>query len=222
LRNKGDGVSTTTTEYVELLWKQDAVLIKETPFTLKSGRESCVYVNHRDLVCLPSAARLIKAAVVELVETFLPVDEVAVATVDSSVSPLLGAMCVDAGIPLYVTRPVNREKGLTNSLFSYDALSAPDCSPDRPAVIVDDVLTTTSTVGAAAELLRRHGRTVLGVVCLVDRRVTEDVGKTSLDVRSVATLEDVLSFWLTKASIAGERSTQALLVRDELSEVRRP
>ena len=80
------------------------------------------------------------------------------------------------------------------------------------------MLTTMATVGSTAELLRSHKREVVGVGCLLDRRIAEDIPKSDLPVFAVATLEQVLDHVIASGHLT---EANVRLIRDELLEVRR-
>jgi len=190
--------------YSKQLWTSGAILIREKPFTLKSGRESCIYVNHRNLVCVPDSLQSLASFVVSASEPNYPAP-FAFANVDSSVSPYLTAACSLAALrPFYNVRVLGHEKGLKAELFRYDETTASRFPPTMPAVLLDDVVTTMSTLELTASILERNGINVLGAACLLDRRVSSDIERTEMAISSVASLREILEYGQANGHIAPE------------------
>lgn len=190
---------TDAQQYKELMWTSGALLLQEQPFTLKSGRRSHVYANHRDLICVPGHLRLLAEVTLRVARDTFDTP-FALATVDSSVSPFLAAACAVAGnIPFYNFRAVSREKGLSRQLFRYDSIVDVEHVAGQPAVIVDDVVTTMGTLLDARDTLEQHEVEVLGGVCLLDRRVASDIEGSPLRVAAASTLADMLGYGLERA-----------------------
>jgi orotate phosphoribosyltransferase len=201
-------------EYIRQLWISGSILVRPEPFSLKSGRESHVYVNHRHIICLPRHLEAFSSALVTKARTSYPAP-FAIANVDSSVSPfLVAASALSYGIPFYNFRALSREKGVRAELFRYDELQEPDFAPSLPAVLVDDVVTTMSTAELSARVLRDNDVAVLGVVCMLDRRVRSDIEKAELPILSVATLTETLSYGLEHGHVV---AGQQQLVEIELN-----
>lgn len=191
-------------DYPAIVWASGALLVRDAPFTLRSGRQSRVYANHRNLVCLPDALAVLTNALVKAAQSSYPAP-FAFSTVDSSVSPLLVAAAATlADIPAYSYRPVSREKGLSDDLFAYDKVETSKRPPRLPAVVVDDVVTTTQTLATAATALDEHGIVVLGGACILDRRTASDRAADPMAVVAVASLADVLRYGLAKVDLTNE------------------
>lgn len=202
-----------STDYVDLLWASKALLIRDQPFILKSGRESYVYANHRNLICLPQYLEMFSELLVSTARSRYE-RTFAFSNVDSSVSPYLVSGCsLIAKFPFYSLRPVSREKGLADQVFSYARNEGSTFEPRLPAVVVDDVVTTTSTLLHAVQTLGEESIAVLGAVCLLDRRVASERESGDLTIAAVATLPDVLNHALAHVDLDG---TQRRLVEIEL------
>jgi orotate phosphoribosyltransferase len=190
-------------DYQNLMWSSGGVLIRDEPFILKSGRQSYVYVNHRDLICLPHGLRLFAALIIANVRDAFGAEH-ALATVDSSVSPFLVAACAaQVDVPFYNYRAVSREKGISQHVFRYDRNAASSFHPGLPAVLVDDVVTTMSTLTNAAQTLREQDIEVLGASCLLDRRVASDLAD-DLVISSISSLTALLEHGLADSPVSDE------------------
>ncbi len=179
-------------DYQKLMWASGAMLVRESSFTLKSGRSSHAYANHRDLVGVPEHLELLVTLLVDTTRSAFT-QPVAFCSVDSSVSPYLVAACSLRGrVPFYNYRAVSREAGVAEKLFRYDRVASSPHQPGLPAVLLDDVVTTTGTLTRTEQTLRSAGIDVLGAVCLLDRRLPHEADGSTIAIASVSTLEAML------------------------------
>ena len=178
--------------YMDMVWREGAFLLRDEPFTLKSGRTSHVYANHRNLICDPEILGQLGEHLAALaVEAHGP--DVWFCGVDSSTSPYLtAAVSLRSGRPLVNYRPINREKGLSDTVFSLEGIVSSADRPRHPVVLVDDVVTTSRTLDRAHQDLTYAGWEVVGAVCLLDRLSSEDRDLIAVPVGSLATLTEVL------------------------------
>lgn len=193
-----------STDYLNRLWGSGSVLIRPNPFTLKSGRESHIYANHRNLICLPDNLALFAELIGDILRSRFPYD-VSLASVDSVPSPSLAAVCsLRHSIPLYSYRQSTNERGVSDEVFGYDRNLNSPFPPSLPAVLVDDVVTTNSTLDRATHALRSAGIDVRGAVCVLDRRPASLKGTALLDVHSIATLKVALLYGIESQSLSPE------------------
>ncbi len=203
--------------YLDLIWTEGAFLVREEPFTLKSGRRSYVYANHRNLICVPEFLAVLGDSLSAAAKAKYGPD-VALAGVDSSASAfLLTATSLRSGIPLLNYRPVNREKGVNETVFSYLGTTTGAGDAPRPVVLVDDVVTSATTLEAAAIDIEDANWEVLGAVCLLDRRRARDRESASLHVESVATLDMVIHHGISGGFVAPIVQRQAEIELGDLS-----
>lgn len=193
------GEHDSVTWYLQTIWAEGALLLREEPFTLKSGLRSHVYVNHRALICDPDTLRFFAMALVErTLEAYG--GAIAYCAIDSSTSPYLVAACsLASGTPFVNYRPVNREKGLRDVVFSPPSYR----EGERPRIVfVDDVVTTSGTLDNAAMDLEFAGWRVAGAVCLLDRRTS--AGDDGIDIHAVGSLRQALEYGLANHLVAGQ------------------
>ncbi len=182
--------------YLARLWRSGALLVRDPPFTLKSGRQSYIYANHRNLVCLPDGLRLLVSGLYDSLRA-RSVDDVALASVDSTVSPILCSACsITYDLPMYSYRHTMNERGVSEEFFSYDRNLGSSLPAGLPAVMVDDVVTTNGTLERAATALKDGGIEVLAAVCVLDRRPLNVRDETAFPVHALATLTEALLFGL--------------------------
>lgn len=199
-------------QYIEALWISRAVLLREPAFRLKSGGESYVYVNHRNMICEPRNLSLMAAEMGDVLAGAFEVDY-ALASVDSSVSPfLVAALALSGGRPFYNHRAVSRERGLADEVFSYSANAASEYPAGLPAVVVDDVVTTTTTLERTSAALAAADVETAGYGCLLDRRTaTARTREATASVAAVATLDEVLRYGLREGLLDGAQNRLAAL-----------
>lgn len=74
-------------DYMEAVYKTEALMIKEEPFDLQSGRKSHIYLNHRNFLSHYNYLELIARAYLRLLEPL--VRHYRLCAVDSVMSPSL-------------------------------------------------------------------------------------------------------------------------------------
>lgn len=195
----------TKYEYVKKLWHDNAVLIQKEPITLKSNRKSCVYINHRNFICLPDNFKIIISLLSSIINDRIS-KKYAFCNVTSTLSPILIAgLSINMNIPFYFYRPVSSEKGLVEDIFSYE-INPSSIYPNKlPAILIDDVVTTTNTIRMTAQSLHFAKYKVLGCFCLVDRRIKSEKRDLPFMLKSVATLEEILKIGLKEIKLEDEQ-----------------
>ena len=204
----------TKLEYIRRIWDEKAIIVQQEPLTLKSGRESHVYVNHRNFICLPDNMDL----VLSLFEASL--EEIrdgpfALCNVSSSVSPIIvGALSLRTKTPFYFYRPVSGEKGLFEDVFTYDFNPSSGFPQNLPAVLLDDVVTTTTTLKNTAKSLGDAGIDVNGSTILMDRRIESEKEDESFQIYPIVMLTEILEYGIHDANL--DRESEKLLRIEKL------
>ena len=192
-------------EYIKKLWSEKAVLIRKEPFTLKSNRISYVYINHRNFICIPNNLNIMASLISSHIKMNIDVNY-ALCNVTSTISPLLiSHLSSIMNVPFYFYRPVSSEKGLIEDIFSYEMNPSSTYPKKLPAILIDDVVTTTNTIRTTAQSLQYAGYNVIGCFCLVDRRIKSEIREFSFPLRSVVTLEEILRIGLDQNDIEEDK-----------------
>ncbi|MCI4439002.1 orotate phosphoribosyltransferase [archaeon] len=183
------------------IWEKK--LIKFGDFKLSSGLSSNYYI---DLRPLPSYPRLLKLAVLELKEALKEElsQDVGIATIELSGIPLATALAYATERPLIYVRKKQKDYG-TKSLIEGDLSSA------REFIVVDDVLTTGSSVLQVVSELRSNGVSVKTAAVVFDRLQggEENLLKNNVRLRKV--------FDIGEAAVMLKQ--RGLISQDELNKI---
>ncbi|EKO38609.1 MAG: orotate phosphoribosyltransferase [Solidesulfovibrio magneticus str. Maddingley MBC34] len=182
-----------TQALIERFWEAGAVMVRDAPITLKSGRESHVYVSLRDFVC--EAANL--ALLGDVFGEWLEGRTLTLGSVSSLLSPVLcGAFAGRFDLPLALFRGDASEKGLSGQVFGGEK--------GAPVVLVDDVLTSGGTAVAAARAFVDQGLGQPSLFVFVDKRPESLRGKFPLPVIAPLTLGELLGHGIQAGCLSGE------------------
>lgn len=140
-------------------------MIKFGKFKLKSGLESNVYIDIRSIVGYPWLMK-------ELVNVFkydvlpeLKVDYQLLVGVPWGAVPLATIFSYETGSPMIILRDKPKDYGLRNLIEA-----KPQNSDIKKCLLIEDVVTTGSSVAEAIRSLQKEGFEVTTVIVIVDRR----------------------------------------------------
>jgi len=170
--------------------------IKFGSFTLKSGQVSPIYFDLRVLVSYP---RILAQTSKLLLQAFTPPTGQVVCGVPYTALPMATLMSVEAGMPMVVRRKEAKDYG-TKKMVEGVWKEGQGC------LVVEDVVTTGSSVLETAALLREHGMVVTDCVVLLDREQGA-VGALSgkgVAVHAVLKVSTVLEVLVAHKRISGE------------------
>lgn len=156
-------------------------------FTLKSGSKSNFYLNLRHLVNTPHLIRDIS----DVIKHYLPNDKFLLCGLPYAGIPYAMSVSILYDIPSIILRKQQKTHGLQNWI---DGLEKTDI---KKVVLIEDIISTGSSIESALPILEQHGLEVIKVICLVDRREPEiREAKKELDKKlglvSLFTLDDFL------------------------------
>jgi orotate phosphoribosyltransferase len=179
-------------------------------FQLRNGVESCIYIDHGDILCQPETNSVLVSALIQYLKNNFEPDRVILVNVDSKTSPqLTGAIAIAGGFRQILVLPetvYHEERGTRRRMRFPDSISSQDM-----IVIIDDVLTPYDTTALnVAKLVRSeldHMEEFASqgtkasfhlMVALVrdESLVSSLLKKWDIKVHWLATLEDVIaSLW---------------------------
>jgi orotate phosphoribosyltransferase len=171
--------------YVEGIYETKALLIREQPFTLQSGRQSHIYLNHRNFLAKSKYLTLVAKIYLQLIEEHL--QDYKLAVVDSVMSPIIaGAMSTLSNKDLTIIKSSKMEHGTKEDIYG-------ECTGE--IVIIDDMTSTGGTIVEAAQKIRKAGATVNYAVVSAcrDQSAKENVAKTNITLLSIASFDEILS-----------------------------
>ncbi|MBX3708474.1 MAG: orotate phosphoribosyltransferase [Gammaproteobacteria bacterium] len=156
-------------------------------FTLKSGQISSVYLNLRKIISYPPILRNIAAVLWENIHD-RPFD--LVCGVPYTALPIATCISLEHNVPMIMRRKEKKDYG-TKQLIEGEF------QPGQSCLIIEDVITTGSSIIETATELENAGLHIHDIIALIDR---EQGGKENLakkyQVHSIFTLSEILHFLL--------------------------
>jgi orotate phosphoribosyltransferase len=170
------------------------ILVKESllrgDFTLASGQRSSFYLDVRRTSMHPEGAYLCAGLLLEGLEDL---DIGAVGGPVLGAAPLVGALAAESfrrgrPLPTFLVRKEPKGHGtakLIEGLFP----------TDKPVALIEDVVTTGSSVLRALAVARGEGATVSRVLCVVDREQggAEAFAEQAVDFRALFQVSELLA-----------------------------
>lgn len=158
-------------------------IIKYGDFTLKSGQQSSIYVDLRAIISYPAVLQQVADAMWQKIAAF---DPKLLCGVPYTALPIASIMSIAHQVPMLMRRKEAKNYGTKKMIEGIFA-------PGQNCVIIEDVITTGSSVIETADLLKSQGLTVTDIVVLIDRQQggQENLAKQGYRVHAVYTLEQL-------------------------------
>lgn len=161
--------------------------IKFGDFTLKSGLQSPIYVDLRQLVGNPVLLAQVAAAYLPVLDG-LTFDRLA--AIPYAAVPIGTAISLQSGWPLLFPRKETKTYGTKSEVEGV-------YNPGERVVVIDDLTTTGGSKFEAIEKLTSVGLRVRDVVVLIDRQsgAKQTLAQSGLNLHAVFTLTQMLDHW---------------------------
>jgi len=172
-------------KYINGIYETKAFLIKEKAFTLKSGKESHLYLNHRGFLSHHNYLSLIANIYGLLAEATKTNYQLGV--VDSIMSPIIvGAMSHSLKKDFVVVKKTHLTHGTKDIIYG---------EINGEIILVDDMTSTGGTIIEAANTLRSVGGTVNHAIVSAVRNDTAEtnLAKHQIKLWSIASFEEVIT-----------------------------
>lgn len=169
-------------------------------FTLKSGKNSPIYLDLRRLVTHPSILRMVAHEYTKVLRT-LSFDRIV--GLPYAALPIATAISIEMNIPLVYPRREAKTYGTKAQIEG-------DYNKGDRVVIIDDLVTTGETKVEAIEKLKAAGMEVVSIVVLIDREMgaSKFLGGLGYDLKAVVTLSQLISLWLQFGAITKDQATE--------------
>ena len=164
--------------------------LKFGDFTLKSGQKSPLYCDLRVLISYPHFMTEISDSLFAKYEKIFDAKYgERICGVPYTALPIATHYSIKHSIPMVLRRKEAKNYGtkkLLEGIFK----------PGEECLIVEDVVTTGSSVAETAEVLRSEGLVVKDAIVFIDRQqgATETLAKTGIRVISLITMEDIVDY----------------------------
>ena len=194
----------------KLLQIQAIKLNVENPFTWASGWKSPIYCDNRKVLSFPYIREFVKSEMSNLIfEEFADAEGLAgVATAGIA----WGAMAADQlKLPFIYVRAKPKEHGMGNQIEGY-------YEPGKKIVVIEDLISTGKSSLQVAEVLKRSGLEVMGMVSIFNygfdqaKNAFESAG---IPLRSLTDYPALISLALEKGLVSGEQQAALLQWRED-------
>ncbi|MBI4258396.1 MAG: orotate phosphoribosyltransferase [Thaumarchaeota archaeon] len=188
-------------ELGKILMKTEA--LRFGTFTLSSGKLSSYYVDLRIVPSFPGAFRKVVESYVELIRNQLGEVE-AIGGVPTAGLPYASAVAYEMGKPLLYARVEEKKHGRGRVIEGV-------LTPGRRVVLLDDLITTGSSLTQAAEAIRGEGGVVEDAVVLIDRMEggVEEMRGRKISVHSLSNILEIANL-LSEMQVIEEDKLKAI------------
>lgn len=167
-------------------------------FTLKNGQTSSIYINLRKIISYPDLLRLISNLIWEKI-SHCQFD--LICGVPYTALPIATCISLAHNIPMVMRRKEKKEYGTKQIIEG-------EFKPQQTCLIVEDIITTGSSIIETAHELEQVGLQVKEVIALIDR---EQGGKENLAKKyiphAILTLSTLLKTLSTSSRLNSEEQT---------------
>ena len=171
-------------QYFDGIYQTKALLIKDKPFTLKSGKQSYIYLNHRNFLSQGKYLALIANIYHELAKNIT--DDYCLGAVDSIMSPIIvGAMSMHFNRNITVIKKESLKHGTQESIYG---------DIGNPIVLIDDMTSTGGTLIDAANKIRAQNGVVSHAIISAyrDNTAEQRLKENDITLIRIASFDEIL------------------------------
>jgi len=181
-------------QLVEALYQLGAIQFGD--FTLKSGLHSKIYLDLRRIISIPNVLRSISELIWQKVEN-CQFD--LICGVPYTALPIATCISLDHNIPMIMRRKEKKAYGTKQQIEGIFA-------QDETCLIIEDLITTGSSILETVEDLNAHQIKVHDVAMLIDRGKDgkNNLKNKNLNVHAVFTLKEILTSLVESVLISAE------------------
>lgn len=179
--------------------------IKFGEFTLKSGLQSPIYIDLRQIITYPPLLRQIGEAYLPLLR---PLTFDRIAGLPYAAIPIATAISLAGNHPMIYPRKEAKAYGTKADIEGL-------YNPGEIIVVIDDLATTGGSKFEAIEKLTAAGLVVKDIVVLVDRQsgAKESLAQAGYTLHAVLTIGEMLDYWEQNGKVPADKiaATRAFL-----------
>lgn len=196
------------------LLKIKAVFLRpENPFTWASGIKSPIYCDNRLILSYPEERKLVEDSMSELIRTSYPDAEAIMGTATAGIAH--AAMIAERlGLPMGYVRSSAKDHGRNNQIEG-------EIEAGQKVVVVEDLISTASSVLECVNALRDEGAKVLGIASIFTYSMKKGImnlKEAGIMNNSLCDLDTLLRIASDEGYITPEDEKRILKFRDDPSD----
>ena len=201
-------------EIAKALLRIKAVFLRpEEPFTWASGIKSPIYCDNRLILSYPEERNLVEDSMSELIRASHPEAEVIMGTATAGV-PHAAMTAERLGLPMGYVRSSAKDHGRKNQIEGR-------ISQGQKVVVVEDLISTASSVLECVKTLREEGADVLGIVSIFTysmKKGLDNLAEAGMTNHSLCDLDTLLKVASDEGYITVDDEKRILRFRDNPSD----
>ena len=205
---------TSKIKIAKALLKIKAVFLRpENPFTWASGIKSPIYCDNRLILSYPEERKLVEDSMSELIRASYPDAEAIMGTATAGIAH--AAMTAERlGLPMGYVRSSAKDHGRKNQIEGR-------IEAGQKVVVVEDLISTASSVLECVNALRDEGANVLGIASIFTysmKRGIMNLKEAGITNNSLCDLDTLLRVVADEEYITADDVTRILKFRDNPSD----